>query len=257
MARECRARGVRDARTLFRWALQPLLSPFALRAATALRRGRPLRAYLERQVPPWITADFARRNALHERARTTPGRRRGESLSSVESRYYLTAPYFPRVYGCVSALAREEGVEVRSPLLDPRVIAFAAERPREERASERETKRVLRAAMKGIIPDEVLAPRRMRTGTTGRLFSRAMRSAGGDLIAEATRESRLADLGIVDPDALRRGWQEWETNGDGNLGVALFLTLQTEFWTRAHEGARPLPNGPAMTPPMTLVGALS
>ena len=235
VARECRARGVRDARTLFRWAIQPLLPAFALRAATAVRRGRPLRAYLERQVPPWIATDFARRHGLHERARTTPGRRRGETLSSVESRYYLTAPYFPRVYACVSALARDEGVEVRSPLLDPRVIAFAAERPREERASRRETKRVLRAAMKGIIPDEVLAPRRMRTGTTGRLFSRAMRSAGPDLITDATRESRLGELGIVDVDALRRGWKQWEGSGDGNLGVALFLTLQTEFWTRAHE----------------------
>jgi asparagine synthase (glutamine-hydrolysing) len=257
VARECRARGVRDARTLFRWALQPLLPTFALRAATALRRGRPLRAYLERQVPPWINLDFARRTGLHERARTTPGRRRGESLSSVESRYYLTAPYFPRVYACVSALAREEGVEVRSPLLDPRVIAFAAERPREERASHRETKRVLRAAMKGIIPDEVLAPREMRTGTTGRLFSRAMRGAGPDLLGEAIRDSRLAELGIIDPDALRRGWQEWAATGDGNLGVALFLTLQTEFWTRGHDGAWSLPNGVAARPSMALAGALS
>lgn len=257
LARECRARGVRDARALFRWAVQPLLPAFALRAATVLRRGRPLRASLEREVPAWIAGDFARRHALHERARTAPGRRRGESLSSVESRYYFTAPYFPRVYGCVSALARDEGVEVRAPLLDPRVIAFAAERPREERASQRETKRVLRAAMQGIIPDEVRAPRRMRTGTTGRLFARAMRSAGPDLVTEATSHCRLAELGVVDPEALRRGWHEWQASGDGNLGVALFLTLQTEFWTRAHDGSRALPNGMPAVPPMALAGALS
>ncbi|HJR65153.1 MAG TPA: asparagine synthase-related protein [Gemmatimonadaceae bacterium] len=257
MARECRARGVRDARTLFRWAIQPLLSRAGLRAATALRGGRPLRAYLERDVPPWINADFARRNALHERARATPSRRRGESLAAFESRYYLTAPYFPRVYACVSGLAREEGVEVRSPLLDPRVIAFAAERPSEERAWRRETKRALRAAMRGIIPDDVLAPRAVRTGTTGRLFGRAMRSAGADLVAEATRHSRLAELGIVDPDALQRGWQTWQANGDGNLGVTLFLTLQAEFWTRAHDGSRALPNGAPASAAMALAGALS
>ncbi len=257
VARECRARGVRDARTLFRWAIQPLLPEAGLRAATALRGGRPLRAYLERDVPAWINADFARRNALHERARTTPGRRHGESLAAVESRYYLSAPYFPRVYACVSSLAREEGVEVRSPLLDPRVIAFAAERPREERAWRRETKRALRAAMRGVIPDDVLAPRAMRTGTTGRLFGRAMRRDGADLVAEATRHSRLAELGIVDPDALQRGWETWQANGDGNLGVALFLTLQAEFWTRAHDGARALPNGPPASTAMALAGALS
>ena len=257
VARECRARGVRDARTLFRWAIQPLLPPFALDAAAKLRRGRRLRAYLEREVPTWIDPDFARRNAFHERARTTPPRRRGESLASVESRYYMTAPYFPRVYACVSGLARDEGVEVRSPLMDPRVIAFAAERPREERASRQETKRVLRAAMRGVISDEVLAPRRARTGTTGRLFNRAFRDAGAALIDDATRDCRLAELGVIDPNALRRGWEDWKANGDGNLGVALFLTLQTEYWTRAHDPSRGVPNGDALSASRGLAGALS
>ena len=257
VARECRARGVRDARTLFRWAIQPLLPAEALDAAAALRRGRPLRGYLERDVPAWINADFARRHAFHERARLTPARRRGESFAAVESRYYMTSPYFPRVYTCVSGIAREEGIEVRSPLLDARVIAFAAKRPRDERASRQETKRVLRAAMRGVIPDDVLAPRRVRTGTTGRLFGRALRDGGADLIDEVTRDCRLAELGIIEPAALRRGWEAWRATGDGNLGVALFLTLQTEFWTRAHDAARVSPNGDALGPTWALAGALS
>jgi asparagine synthase (glutamine-hydrolysing) len=257
VARECRARGVRDARTLFRWAIQPLLPAFALDAAAKLRRGRRLRAYLERDVPAWIRGDFARRNSFHERARATPARRRRESLAALESRYYLTAPYFPRVYACVSGIARDEGIEVRSPLMDPRVIAFAAERPRDERAAQRETKRVLRAAMQGIIPDDVLAPRRTRTGTTGRLFGRSLRDVGAELVEAATRDCRLAELGIIEPAALRRGWQEWKASGDGNLGVALFLTLQTEFWTRAHDGSRVSPNGDVLSASRTLAGAVS
>jgi asparagine synthase (glutamine-hydrolysing) len=257
VARECRARGVRDARTLFRWAIQPLLPSVALRAATTLRGGRPLRAYLDREVPAWIDAGFARQHQLRDRARTTPAPRAGESFAAVESRYYLTSPYFPRVYACVGGLAREEGVEIRSPLMDPRVIAFAAERPREERASKRETKRVLRAAMRGILPDDVLAPRRMRTGTTGRLFARAFRAVGSDLVTEATHDSRLAELGIIDPAALRRGWREWEAGQDGNVGVALFLTLQAEFWARARDGAGPSPNGDRSRSSRVLAGALA
>jgi asparagine synthase (glutamine-hydrolysing) len=157
----------------------------------------------------------------------------------------------------VSGIAREEGVEVRSPLMDARVIAFAAERPREERASRRETKRVLRAAMRGVIPDDVLAPRRVRTGTTGRLFGRAFRDAGAGLVEKAVRDSRLAELGIIEPAALRRGWEAWKASGDGNLGVALFLTLQTEFWTRAHDASRPSPNGDPAGGSRALAGALS
>ena len=256
VARECRARGVRDARTLFRWAIQPLLPPVALEAAALIRGGRPLRGYLDRDVPAWIDPGFARQHGLRERARRTPVRRAGETRAAVESRHYLTSPYFPRVYACVGGLAREEGVEIRSPLMDPRVIAFAAERPREERASRHETKRVLRAAMRGIVPDDVLAPRRTRTGTTGRLFARALRAAGSDLVADATRHSRLAALGVIDPAALERGWREWQTTQDGNLGVALFLTLQTEFWTRAHDAARSAPNGRLARPSRVLAGAL-
>lgn len=257
VARECRARGVRDARTLFRWAVQPLLPPGALGAAAMIRGGRPLSGYLDRDVPPWIDPGFARQHGLVDRARGTPARRAGETFAAVESRYYLTSPYFPRVYACVGGLAREEGVEIRSPLMDPRVIAFAAERPREERASKHETKRVLRAAMRGIIPDDVLAPRRTRTGTTGRLFARALRAAGSDLVTDATRHSRLADLGIIDPAALERGWREWQATRDGNLGVALFLTLQTEFWTRAHDAAWSSPNGHVTPPSNVLAGAVS
>ena len=235
VAEECRARGVRDVRTLFRWAVQPLLPSFAHRGATMLRRGRRLRHYLEREVPSWIEASFAQRHGLRSGAARVIERENGESFSSVEGRHYLSHPYFPRVYACVSELARDEGVEVRSPLLDARVIAFASERPREERASRAETKRALRAAMRGIIPNEVLAPRRARTGTTGRLFGRALRDGGGELLDDVTRESRLADLGLVDPKKLREGWRQWLATGDGNLGVALFLTVQTEFWLRAEE----------------------
>jgi asparagine synthase (glutamine-hydrolysing) len=244
LARECRARGVRDLRTFFRWAIQPTLPQPALTLATLLRGGRRLTSYLERRVPVWITPAFARRHHLHERARVTVARRPGETFGGAETRWYLSSPFFPRVYASVSALARSEGVELRSPLMDQRVIAFAAAGAREERASGHETKRALRAAVRGLIPDEVLAPRTRRTGTTGHLFASALRQHGARLVDTVTRESRLADLGIVEPSALREGWREWQRTLDGNLAVALFLTVQTELWTRAHERQDARPGAP-------------
>lgn len=241
LARECRARGVRDARTFFRWAVQPNL-PLPITDAIGAARGRRLQHYLERTVPPWISADLVRRARLEGSARRVIRPQGGETLSSAESRHYFTHPYFPRVYACVSELAREEQVELRSPLLDSRVIDFAARRPREERACGVETKRALRAAMCGVIPDQVLAPRRTRTGTTGQLFARALRSAGPALIADVTERSRLGDAGIVVPRRLADGYRQWLATGDGNLGVALFLTVQAEYWLRAHTGAsHPMP----------------
>ena len=116
---------------------------------------------------------------------------------------------------------------------------------------------MLREVMRGLIPDEVLAPRRARTGTTGRLFARAMRSAGSDLIADVARNSRLAELGVIDPGAFGRGWRQWQDTQDGNLGVALFLTMQTELWTRTHDVRASVPNGHAGPGARILAGALS
>ena len=75
----------------------------------------------------------------------------------------------------MSTFAREEGVEIRSPLYDRRVIEFALTRPREERSSGVETKKLLRASMRGLLPDSILATRTKRTGVTGGYFGRSMR----------------------------------------------------------------------------------
>jgi asparagine synthase (glutamine-hydrolysing) len=248
LARECRARGVRDARTLFRWAVQPSLPPIALQAATAIRGGRRLRPYLERAIPDWIDARAVQRHGLEERARVVRTRAPGESHAAAESRWYLTAPYFPRVFACVSALARDEGVELRSPMYDARIIDFASRRPREERASRAETKRLLRAAMRGLLPAHVLAPRSRRTGTTGAFFERGMREHGPTLLTDIVSESQLAALGLVDPMALRAAWARWEQTRDANLGVALFLTMQTELWLRANAGVPRCSPSPARAP---------
>src|SRR5690606_31149939 len=92
-----------------------------------------------------------------------------------ETNWYLTYPYFPRVFGLASAMALEEGVELRSPLYDARIIELALARPRSERSSGGETKLLLRKAVEGLLPEHILAPRPTKTGTTSAYFERSMR----------------------------------------------------------------------------------
>jgi asparagine synthetase B (glutamine-hydrolysing) len=146
----------------------------------------------------------------------------------------LTAATMARVRGWLTGLALEEGIEVRSPLYDGRIVELAAQRPDRERRSGRDTKMLLRAAMRGLLPKQVLAPRPIRTGVIGDYFAKAMRSSYPRLLRTVLDSSVLADLGIVEPSAWRSCAdaclsQPW----NDEVGTALFFTLQTELWLRA------------------------
>lgn len=217
-------------RGFLHWAIAPLLPPGLSRR---LGEGR---GHLDGGVPPWIREDAVRRYGLGERARVRPQRRRGESRAAHETRWYLTSPYFPKVFAVQAELALEAGVELRSPLYDARVIALAAGRPVEERARGGERKRLLRAALAGLLPESVLAHRPHGTGVTSGYFSAGLRAALPSLSERVLGDLRLEALGIVDGPALRRAVDALLAGGaPEGVGVGVFLTLQSELWLRARE----------------------
>ena len=251
LAREWRGKSTRGTgfRNFFRLALQPQIPRPLLRAAALLRNGRPLHGYLERKLPSWIRPEFARQTGLLERERDNTPARTGWSAAEYETRWYLTHPYFPRAVSVVASLALEEGVELRSPLYDARVVAFALSRPRGERASGRETKRLPRRAMTGLLPASVLAPRAHRTGVTSAYFDRALRRRHARLVGDLIDQPLLlAEYGIVNGAQYRRAWNDYLRRGGTAPGTILYLALQAELWLRAHAGAGGRPAAAAVTP---------
>lgn len=237
LAHEWRSAGFAGAgfRTFFRWAIQPGLSDPLLNAARFVRRGRPLRAEMRRRTPLWVAPTFQKMHGIEEWERMLPHRRRGESVSASESRWMLTEPFFQTVLGQMGTFALEENVEIRSPFYDLRLIDFAAARPREERLTGTDNKRLLRASMKGLIPDWVLAPRTHRTGTSGSYFASAMQAQFPALIADVLQRSRLVELGVIDARKIEKARDRYLRTLDQELGLRLFLTLQAELWVRAQE----------------------
>lgn len=234
LAREWRDSGMGSGgvRTFVRWAVQPTVPTWALHAAGALRGGRPLRGELRRRVPEWVHPGFAQRHRLAPHTRALPRRRRGESVSSSESRWYLSDPLFPAIHGAMAKVAAHEAVEVRSPLMDARVVAFSATRPRQERCDGGRTKLLLRAAMQGLLPTEVLAEREARTGVTGGIFARALREIHATVMLPLLRDSQLVQLGIVDGPRLLQAADRYARTNDEEIGLRLLLTLHTELWLR-------------------------
>jgi asparagine synthase (glutamine-hydrolysing) len=227
-----RGRGRTGLRTLKHWAGHPLLA----RSSSALtRRGRGgpgTSSYLDRRVPEWIDAEFARRHHLADRERRHSPPRVYAGHAAHETYWMLCHPYGARVMSSVFSFGLENHLEIRSPFLDERIIRFALSRPVAERASLRETKRLLRQAMRGLLPDHVLEPRAVRTGVTSGYLDHSLRVAHAQLLTNTFRNPVLAELGIVNPVILQRCCAEYLSGRARRLGVGLFLTLQTELWTR-------------------------
>lgn len=250
LRREWRDTGMAGAgfREFFRTAVQPRLPHPVAELAGLLRGTHPLRHYLERGPPGWLAPRFVREHQLvaaERRAVASRSNTRGLDAAGYETHWYLTYPYFPRVFSATASIALAEGVELRSPLYDGRVLQFAATRPRAERSTGRETKRLLRQSMRGILPDDVLAPRPGRTGLASGYFDRGMRRTHAAFLGSLIRPDMcLAEAGIVDPAALQRGWDRYLSDGAGDLAVNLFFTLQAEMWLRTRQdGAAAAPVG--------------
>ena len=195
----------------------------------------------EQRVHPPIREDFVRRHRLREREREAAPYGRYPTLSSTEQFWSVTAPMFPRIRATLTETQLRAGVTARTPFLDDRLYRFAMSRPREERVTARETKRLLRHAMRGILPDAFLAPRPRRTGVTTQFMREAMQGPARPLFDVVFRKPLLAELGIVDASRLQEEWRQYAEAGEG-LGLRLFDLLQTELWlrtrSRSDAGAR-------------------
>ncbi|HEV2132127.1 MAG TPA: asparagine synthase-related protein [Longimicrobiaceae bacterium] len=255
LALEWRARPRGGWRGFIRKAVHPVLPPKLLASWASLRGAPPPRRFMERHIAEWIEPSFSRAHRLAERQTAESLRRGGGSLASAEMIWLLTHPFFPRTLAQVCGIALAEGVEVRSPLYDRRLVELAASRPRWERASGWETKLLLRRSMRGLLPDEVLAPRSHRTGVTSGYLYREMRDVWPALFLQVFEEPLLADLGIVDPQLLRSAWDDYLYAGKKERAAELFATLQTELWLRAREKILPQQREWLMESPVPVSGS--
>lgn len=232
-----RARRGRGWRYLLRVGVLPFVPDSIVKAGEQILGRKFPRHYLERSHTTWVRPEFVTQNRLRERDLDVLESLRGKSLAHTESMLYLTMP----VWGWGGSFMRgsllQEGVEVRSPLLDLRIVEFALRRPVAERANGAETKLLLRRAMQGLLPAAVLAPRAHRTGVTVGFSTQRMQEAYPALIARLFAEPlRLAALGIVDPAALRSAADRYLAGDGGDfLRVNLFHTMKVELWLRGLE----------------------
>lgn len=234
--REFRAFGMGGRRGFFRRAVLPVLPSVLVAPLARLASIRPP-APLFGQVPvPWVRGAGVDSASLARIGRTggVP-RRRGESADAWTIRFMLESPFFQRVQEALQRLARAEGVSHRSPIMDRRVVDFMARRPRADRASAGETKRLLRAAMRERLPAELTGPRAVRTGVPSDVLEGAARRTIERFAASGGPE-RLVTLGVVDPVRFAEAQARYlqAKGGSAMLGLHLLASIAAERWVEQH-----------------------
>ena len=240
-----RGLGLKGFSDLVDHGIRPALPLGALDLAERLRGRRIHARPLEHPLPPWISVDEAldaklvrgdRRihRELIVRPYTTEAMRRRA--------WGMLYPGFPRVCASLFDVVRSEGVEVRFPFYDRRLVTFALSRPLPELGRPGEPKALLAEAMQGHLPPPIVGSRSSgsparKSGTSEGYFrSRFDREAPVvlDRLDSTPGPWRLESLGLVDPSAYRaaaeRNQGKWRPHE-----VHLYLTLQAERWLRAVE----------------------
>lgn len=220
---------------VFKTAVQPNLPPALLSSIALMRGGRPLSDHHVRMPPAWVAEPMRRSPDLLARRRIHWARRRGESLSAIGRTWFLRASHPERIAALVFSVCQTQGVELRTPLLDNRIVQFAATRPRWESNSGRQNKHLLRYSMRDLLPQQVVAPRTERTGTPLTYFKRTLQAHLQEARRSFMNGMFLADLHVVEH---RKVLDEVDSVLAGGLedlerGNTLLMAIQAEWWLRS------------------------
>ena len=135
-------------------------------------------------------------------------------------------------------------IESRVPFLDHKLVEFVARIPDKWKLSGLTTKRVLREAMKGILPESIVNRPKMGFPVP---FSDWTRTAWNVVAHEVLLDRRSRERGIIDPRGVERLLAS-HAAGAINGGDRIWSLLNLELWYRTFidkEGIQSLPVPPA------------
>ena len=169
------------------WALLP--APVR-RAIKAVRRAPDL-------VPPGVSREFAAEVSLVDRIRPRALDPRFPTLAAAAT--YAAAMHPHGIYAWEESARQASifGHELSAPLLDRRIAEFAMALPEEQRWSGTETKRVLRAAVSGLLPDDIRL-RRQKSDPGAVIFGEVERA----VVQNGFQDMGLVHAGIIDAAAV-------------------------------------------------------
>jgi len=249
LARRGRWRKVRhDLRELRSWTPDAADGFFARDLRARLVRGLPPRrlyALVRRAIAPWrersrhpvwFTDAFRRRAAGRARTRFVD---RSDFGSTHAQQYFrhVTAGHYTHSVRCQRAAGEMHGVDVSFPFRDRDLVAFLMAIPGEIVNWQGRPKGLLRAALRGVVPDAILE-RRSKADFTA-LENRALAGEHREYVRLLEAESLATRAGFVDPRVLRESLRTMTPAGDqysAAPGWPLTDVVGLELWLQQFFG---------------------
>ena len=130
-----------------------------------------------------------------------------------------------RQLGC-EVLSSEPAYEIRYPYLDRGLLEFLFAIPREQLLRPGQRRSLMRRALGGIVPAEIL--NRKRKAYVSRTPMAAV-STQYPMLIQIARRMAASDAGIVDPDAFRQALRRVRDGSEARI-VQLIRILDVEHW---------------------------
>jgi asparagine synthase (glutamine-hydrolysing) len=179
-----------------------------------------------RRAPPWLSADFAQRH--HFALAGYPARLKLlKPLPSFQENL-LALDTLRRQLAC-DPLPLEPVYERRCPFLDRDLLEFLFALPREQLVRPRQRRSLMRRALVGIVPEEILG--RRRKAYVCRAPMTAL-SGERECLEELGRGMTAGSLGIVDPSSFSETLER-ARRGQAVPIIPLMRTIELEIWLRS------------------------
>jgi asparagine synthase (glutamine-hydrolysing) len=163
------------------------------------------------------------------------GKRTGSWLSALQQ--FDLDSYLPLdILTKVDRMSMAHSIETRAPLLDHKLVEFAATIPPDLKVRGTATKVILKRAMRGILPDEIIdRPKRGFAIPLGHWFRGGLGNYVRDLlISDKSRSRGIFDLDYID------GLLGSHNNGR-ELDLQIWTLISFELWCRTFLDQRPAP----------------
>jgi asparagine synthase (glutamine-hydrolysing) len=149
-----------------------------------------------------------------------------DQLLGVDTRSYLPDDLLVKVDRATMA----HGLEARSPFLDHRLVEFAASLPVHLKVRKSETKYLLKAVMRGTLPDRILDRDKMGFGVP---LDRWFRQDCREFLREILLSDRCAGRGYFRPERVRQMIDAHQQT-DTDHSYRLYALLMLELWHREY-----------------------
>jgi asparagine synthase (glutamine-hydrolysing) len=182
----------------------------------------------QQEMPPWVEPRFRKvlwDHGQHDRTKRGCWQRTPSAVSNGQTWWTIleTLPH------CTPAsLAR---FEYRYPYLDKDLVAFLFRLPREQLVRPGQRRSLMRRALSGIVPTEILERKQKAFLIRGPLAR--LQHAHQDIHA-LFADSRMAGYGWIDPDKFRYALDATASGAEAKWWPALTKTIALELWLRSN-----------------------